>query len=162
MKSLLIPFALLLAGASPIANTAPATAITVAHAYSHPTAAPGVPAVGFLTLTNAGPKADRLLSVISPLAGRVEIHQSKMENGVMQMRAVTQGVALPPGKSVAFAPGGLHLMLFALRAPLAEGERVPVTLLFEHAAAVTTTLAVAPRAPASPEPAEDHSQHQHH
>lgn len=158
MKHFLLPLALLLASTA----AAAADPITIGNAYSHPTAAPGVPGVGFFTLTNAGKKADRLLAASSPAAGSVEIHQSKVENGVMQMRAVTKGVALPVGKPVAFAPGGLHLMLFDLRAPLVAGEKVPVTLTFEHAGAVKTALQVQPRDSAPSAPAEDHSHHQHH
>jgi len=157
MKSLLLPFAFLLASASASA----AGPISVSQSYSHPTAAPGVPGVGFLTLTNAGKKPDRLLSVSSPAAGTVEIHQSGVVNGVMQMRAITDGLALPAGKTVALAPGGLHLMLFDLRAPLVEGQEVPVTLNFANAGAVTTALTVKPRDSAPAAEPEDHSQHLH-
>ncbi|MDO9451807.1 MAG: copper chaperone PCu(A)C [Stagnimonas sp.] len=138
---------------------APSTPIAIEHPYSHPTAAPGVPGVGFFTLINRGSKADRLISVQSPVAGSVEIHQSQVKDGVMQMRAVTEGVTLPVGKPVAFAPGGLHLMLFSLREPLQEGVPVPVTLTFERAGTVTTRLQVEPREPPSAD--ADHSQHQH-
>ncbi len=161
MKTFLLPLALLLGCASPIAGAIAASPIVITKPYSHPTAAPGVPGVGFMALTNNGKKADRLLSASSPVAGRIEIHRSSVEEGVMKMRAVGDGVALPVGKTVAFAPGGLHLMLFVLSAPLREGGRVPVTLTFERAGSVTTELQVQAREP-QPEPAEDHSQHSHH
>jgi len=157
MKSLFLPLAFLLAGTCAAADT-PAR-ITIDHAYSHPTAAPGVPGVGFVTLTNVGKKADRLLSAESSAAGRIEIHRTQVKDGVMQMRAVAEGVALPSGKPVAFAPGGLHLMLFDLREPLRDGGQVPLTLIFEQAGRVTTALQVKPRENL---PAEDHRQHQHH
>jgi copper(I)-binding protein len=157
MKSFLFPLALLLASATAAAADGP---IAIDHAYSHPTAAPGVPGVGFFTLTNQGRTADRLLSAQSPAVGRIEIHQSSVRNGVMQMRAVTDGVALPAGQTVAFAPGGLHLMLFSLAEPLREGAQVPVTLTFERAGTVSTMLTVEPRDDA---PAADdaHAHHQH-
>lgn len=160
MKSLVLPLALLLASASSVAEPRTVKPITITQAYSHPTAAPGVPGVGFFTLTNTGKKADRLLAVTSPLAGRVEIHHSTVKNGVMQMRALPRGVALPPGKTVAFAAGGLHLMLFALQAPLVEGGRVPVTFRFERAGSVEGALQVEPRQPVEAAPAEAH--HAHH
>ncbi len=146
----------------PALARATAGTIIIEQAYSHPTAAPGVPGVGFLTLTNTGKKADRLLAVTSPAAGSVEIHQSKINNGVMQMRAITAGVALPVGKTVAFAAEGLHLMLFSLHAPLVDGERVPVTLVFQRAGMLTTDLQVQPRQPPAPSAQEDTHQHQHH
>lgn len=152
MKSLFLMAALFFAGA------ANAGAITISHPYSHPTAAPGVPGVGFFTLTNSGRKADRLLSVESPAATSIEIHRSETRNGVMQMRALPQGVALPAGKAVDLAPGGMHLMLFGLKAPLVEGGSVPLTLRFARAGVVTTVLKVEPRAD---EPAA-HQDHSHH
>lgn len=158
MKSIFFTLAVLLAGTSAAAD-APAARITIDHAYSHATAAPGVPGVGFFTLTNGGKKSDRLLSAQSTAAGRVEIHRSQVKDGVMQMRAVADGVVLPSGKPVAFAPGGLHLMLFELREPLREGGQVPLTLTFEQAGQVATVLQVEPRK-AEPAAAKDH--HQHH
>lgn len=160
MNFRLFTIALLLVSASAQAAAAtPGTSVAIDHPFSHPTAAPGVPGVGFFTLTNRGRKPDRLISVQSPSAGSVEIHESQIKDGVMQMRAITQGVALPVGKPVAFAPGGMHLMLFDLRAPLREGVPVPVTLTFERAGTVTTALQVEPREPPSAD--VDHSQHQH-
>lgn len=163
MKSLFISLALALASASVPANAdvAAANSITIAHPYSHATAAPGVPGVGFFELTNTGKKADRLLSVTSPAAQSVEIHESKVVGGVMQMRALGKGVVLPAGKTVALAPGGMHLMLFDLKAPLVDGQQVPITLTFEHAGRVNSVLQVEPRELAPAEPGEDHSKHQH-
>ena len=159
MKSILPALAVLFA--STIAFAAPPAAVQVTAAYSHPTPAPGVPGVGFFTLTNTGKQADRLLSAESPAAGRIEIHQTRMEKGVMQMRGVSEGVALPAGQAVTFAPGGLHLMLFALRAPLREGEKVPLTLVFERQGRVSTELLVKPREDAAAA-ADDHAHHDHH
>lgn len=156
-------FAPLLAFACTVtaATAAAPSAITVASPYSHPTAAPGVPGVGFFTLTNTGSQPDRLLKVESPRAGRVEIHESKMANGVMQMRALGDGLALPSGKPVALAPGGVHLMLFALPQPLKLGEEVPLTLTFERAGPLKTSLKVEPRAAKPAAESEDHSHHGH-
>ncbi|MES2883431.1 MAG: copper chaperone PCu(A)C [Pseudomonadota bacterium] len=154
MKTIFSALALLCAAA------ASAASIRIDHPYSHPTAAPGVPAVGFITLTNGGKKADRLIAAESPAAERIEIHETQMQGGVMRMRALGNGVALPAGKTVRLAPGGIHLMLFGPRQPLLAGQSLPVTLKFEHAAAMEVLLIVEPREPESP-PAEDHSQHDH-
>lgn len=155
MKTILFAVALLSAA---LAHAAP---ITIGHPYSHPTAAPGVPAVGFVTLTNTGNKADRLLAAESTAVERIEIHQTQMQAGVMQMRAVAGGLPLPPGKTVLLAPGGVHLMLFEPRQLFVEGQSLPVTLKFEHAGTVEVLFKVEPRQ-ATPPSAEDHSSHRHH
>lgn len=159
MKSIFILLALLLGNAAAADSAAPS--ISIAHPYSYPTAAPGVPGVGFLTLTNTGKKADLLLAASSPVAGGVEIHQSRVENGVMKMRALTQGLALPAGQSVALSPGALHLMLFELRTPLAIGDQVPLLLTFEQAGQMMVQLRVEPREPPADSVHEHHADHQH-
>ncbi|WP_457586028.1 DUF1775 domain-containing protein [Ensifer canadensis] len=97
---------------------------------------------GFLTIKNGGGADDRLVAVESPVAGRVEIHEMAMENDVMKMRKLDDGVALPAGETVELKAGGLHLMFMQVSKPFAEGETVPVTLVFEKAGKVDFTLAV--------------------
>ena len=97
---------------------------------------------GYLTVTNKGTTEDRLISVKSPAAGAVQVHEMKMEGNIMRMREVEGGLAIPPGATVALAPGGLHLMMMGLREPLKQGERVPVTLVFEKAGSINVELAV--------------------
>ena len=72
----------------------------------------------------------KLVEVRSPVAGVVEIHEMKMENNVMRMRAV-QSVALPAGRTVELKPGGYHVMLMDLKQQMKEGDVVPVTLVVE-------------------------------
>lgn len=61
----------------------------------------------------------------------------------MRMRELEGGLAIPPGATVALAPGGLHLMLMGLKTPLKQGEKVPVTLVFEKAGTIDVELAIA-------------------
>lgn len=143
------------------AGVVAAGSIQIEHAYSYPTPAPGVPGVGFLTVTNTGSKADQLLSIESPLVQRIEIHQMRINDGVMQMRAMQGGVAVPAGKSVTFAPGGLHLMLFAPTTPLVVNMRVPVTLHFKYAGTVQAVLIVQPRESEAAIMPADHGAHLH-
>ena len=83
----------------------------------------------FMTLTAA---ADlRLVAVSSPQAGMVEIHQMTMENNVMQMRALPDGLALPKGKAIELKPGGYHLMVMDLKRPMQQGAWLPLTLTVE-------------------------------
>ena len=97
---------------------------------------------GYLVIRNKGAAADRLVGVSSPASARVEIHEMTMEKDVMRMREV-KGVDVPAKKSVELKPGGYHLMLIELKAPLKPGEKVPVTLRFEKAGEVKAELAVA-------------------
>ncbi len=103
--------------------------------------------------------ASRLVEVRSPVAGVVEIHEMSMDGSVMRMRAVP-GLDLPAGQSVALKPGGYHVMLMALKAPVAAGSEVPLTLVFEGADKQRQTLEI--KAPAkamggsSPKPMSHH------
>ena len=97
-------------------------------------------AAGYFTIANNGKAADRLVSATSPVAGKVEVHEMTMANGVMTMRPLDSGLAIEPGKTVTLAPGGFHLMLMDLKQPLKEGELLAVTLQFEKAGKVDATL----------------------
>ena len=85
-----------------------------------------------MTIENKGREADRLLSAASSAAGIVEIHEMKMDGGMMQMREV-KDVELKPGATVELKPGGYHVMLMDLKQPLKQGDTVPVMLRFEKA-----------------------------
>ncbi|MGY0194787.1 copper chaperone PCu(A)C [Leptothrix sp. BB-4] len=107
--------------------------VRIDHPYSTPTP-PGVRsgALYFRTLSNTGQQADRLIAAESPVAGKVEFHEMKMVGDIMKMRALN-AIELAPGQEIALRHGGeLHIMLLELRRPLAEGDRVPVTLTFER------------------------------
>ena len=97
---------------------------------------------GFLTIENKGAAPDRLIGGSGDIAGKVEIHEMAMNNGVMTMRPLDKGLAIEPGKTVKLAPGGYHLMLMDLKNPLKQGEKVPLELQFEKAGKVTVSLDV--------------------
>ena len=71
-----------------------------------------------------------LVGAATPAAEVTEVHEMKMEGGVMQMRAVPR-LELPAGKAVQLQPGGYHLMLLKLRQPMQKGDSVPLTLMIE-------------------------------
>lgn len=98
---------------------------------------------GFVTITNNGTESDRLVSVSSPAAKVVQIHQMSMENNVMVMRQMKDGVEIPAGATVSLAPGGIHIMFINPSAPFVQGQAVEVTLHFEKAGDVTLHLPVA-------------------
>ena len=114
--------------------------ITIVHPWSRP-AGQGQNGVIYLEIRNHGGADDRLLAVSTPLAEKVELHRSTMEEGVHRMEAVGS-IVVPAGGSVALAPGGLHVMLVGLKFMLMAEETIPVTLTFEHAGAITTGVAV--------------------
>ncbi|MGH8743808.1 MAG: copper chaperone PCu(A)C [Burkholderiales bacterium] len=104
--------------------------IKVAQAWARATA-PGQQIAGaYLQITSAVPA--KLIAASSPVAGRVEIHSMRMENGVMKMRQL-QSLDLPAQHAVKLEPGGLHLMLLDLKAPLKPGDRVPLRLTVQRA-----------------------------
>ena len=94
------------------------------------TVAPQKATGAFMQLTSAQPV--KVVAVSSPVADMVEIHEMKMEDGVMKMRAV-DALQLPTGQAVALKPGSYHVMLMGLKAPIKAGETVPLTLTVEGA-----------------------------
>lgn len=115
-------------------------ALRIAHPYARATP-PGADVGGaYLTIANKG-TADKLVAASSPAASRVELHTMAMDNGVMRMHEV-KAIDLPAGGEVELKPGGLHMMLVGLKAPLAQGARVPLKLTFEHAGSIDVDLAV--------------------
>ncbi|WGM47077.1 hypothetical protein KOAAANKH_01951 [Brevundimonas sp. NIBR10] len=104
----------------------------------------------YLTLT--AERDDRLVSVSSPAAGTAQIHEMKVEDGMMKMTELKDGLPLPAGQPVSLAPGGNHIMLMALTQPLSVGDQVSLTLSFEHAQqigvrAIVSQPAVAAKSP---------------
>lgn len=113
--------------------------------WARPTVA-GQPVGGaYVQLRNAGNAADRLLGASTSAAERVELHSMQMSGDVMRMRQV-DAIELPAGATVDLAPGGLHLMLMGLKAPLRAGDKLPLVLRFEKAGEVKTELLVDNRA----------------
>lgn len=84
-------------------------------------------------------EALQLVGVASPVAGVAEIHEMKMEGDVMRMRAVP-ALSLPAGQAVELKPGGYHVMLMDLRAPLAPNTQIPLTLRFKDAKGAESRL----------------------
>ena len=115
--------------------------MVIEHPWARATAAHQANGSAYLVVENSG-EADRILGAASPVAGRVELHTHIDDNGVMRMRRV-EAIDLPAGET-ALAPGGLHIMLFELGAPLVEGESFPLTLTLEKAGEVEVEVKVEP------------------
>ncbi len=93
----------------------------------------------FVQLTSA--QGGKLVAGSSPVAGRVEIHEMAVVDGVMRMREIS-ALELPAGKAVALKPGGYHLMLMDIKQPMKAGETVPVSLIIEGADKKRETLEI--------------------
>jgi copper(I)-binding protein len=116
--------------------------LVISQAWSRATPGGAKVAGGFLTIENKGSAPDKLVAVTAEIAGKAEVHEMTMVNGVMKMRPLDKGLVIEPGKTVKLAPGGNHLMLQDLKGPFKEGEKVPVTLQFEKAGKVSVSLDV--------------------
>lgn len=133
--------------------------LVIDHPWSRATPGGAKVGGGYMTVTNKGSAPDRLIAAATAVADHVEIHEMAMGNNVMTMRKLGNGVAVPPGKTVTFAPGGYHLMLMGLKKPLKEGDRVKATLTFEKAGPIEVTINVEGIGAQHPAPADDHSKH---
>jgi copper(I)-binding protein len=94
-----------------------------------------------MVIKNRGDEFDRLVGVESPVAGRVEVHETRMVDDVMRMRLLGE-LDLPPGDSVKLVPGGIHVMFVGLTRALLEGDSVELTLRFGTADPLVLKLPV--------------------
>ncbi|MFD0915272.1 copper chaperone PCu(A)C [Pseudahrensia aquimaris] len=97
---------------------------------------------GYIKITNNGSEADRLVSVSADFAGMSQVHEMKMQDDVMKMKHLEEGLEIPAGETVTLKPGGYHLMFMRLKEPLSKGEERKVTLTFEKAGSVDLTFTV--------------------
>ena len=125
----------LLAAALLAATAAQAqNAVKVDKAWARPTVAGQAGGGGFLTIVGGG-AADRLLSASAGISKGVELHKMEMDGNVMRMRAV-DAIDVPAGGTVELKPGGYHVMLMDLKAPLPKDSQVDLTLVFKDAKGV--------------------------
>lgn len=123
------PLAALLAAVLATAAFAATAQTTVKDAWVRGTVAQQKASGMFGQITSA--TGGRLVSVTTPVAGVVEIHEMSMDGNVMRMRALPDGLPLPAGKPVELKPGGFHVMLMDLKQPLKAGDTVLLTLVIE-------------------------------
>jgi copper(I)-binding protein len=116
--------------------------LVITQAWSRATPGGAKVAGGYLTIENKGSTSDRLIGGSGDVTDRIEVHEMTTSNGVMTMRALDNGLVIEPGKTVKLAPGGYHLMMFDLKSPLKQGDKLPVTLEFERAGKVKLSFEV--------------------
>ena len=128
MKKLSLLAAGLIASAGAFAGAA--DQVTVQDPYVR-LAPPNAPATGaFMVIRNAGDKDVKVVKADNPVSRVTELHTHLNEGGVMKMRPVPAIDVKARGEAV-LKPGGLHVMLIDLKAPMKEGDTVPLTLTFE-------------------------------
>jgi len=142
-RSLVIAVLLFLA-APALAHDYTKGSLHIEHPWSRATPKGASVGAGYLVVENRGSTVDRFLSVsVSPeIAGRTEMHEMAVTDGVMRMRPLPKGVELAPGMTAKFEPGGLHVMFMDLKRPFEKGERIKATLNFEKAGSVEVEFVV--------------------
>ena len=158
MKSFLLAAMLAFATTAVSAHEYKAGSIEIKHPWSRATPKGASVAGGYLKLINTGTAPDRLVGGTSEIAGKFEIHEMSMDNGVMKMRPLANGIEIKPGQTVEFKPGSYHLMFVGLKEPFEKGKRVKGTLQFEKAGTVEIEYAVEA---IGSSPAMDHSKMDH-
>jgi copper(I)-binding protein len=147
MKGLLVALAVGLVLAVPsaaqtaMAQTTPGSTIEIAHPFARATAVTAKTGAAYFTIVNTGTSDDRLIAASSPIAEKAELHSTIDDKGVMRMRPLA-AIEVKAGGRVELKPGGMHLMLTGLKAPLKVGQSFPLTLTFEKAGAVAVTVSV--------------------
>lgn len=142
-RALALAAVVVLSACSPAPSNTPGGApIVVSDSWSMATPPGAAVGVGYMTINNQGAAAVRLTGCETTAAERVEVHNMSMDGGVMTMRPVEGGLEIPAGGAVELKPGGLHLMLIGLKAPLTEGGSVPLSLVFDNGTRIDAALAV--------------------
>jgi len=139
---ILVATALTLAAILALAPGVRASDIMVMGAFARASAVPTAKAAtAYLTSMNHGAASDRLLSITTDAAASAQLHRTTEENGIAKMRPA-EFLDLPAGSSGELKPGGLHVMMTGLKAPLVEGASIMLRLTFEKAGVVEIQVPV--------------------
>jgi len=142
MKSVLLAVILAFAATAASAHEYKAGSLEIKHPWSRATPKGATVAGGYLKIINTGTAPDRLIGGSTEVAGKFEIHEMSMDQGIMKMRPVAGGVEIKPGQTVEFKPAGHHLMFVGITQPVVQGKRIKGTLQFEKAGKVDVEYAV--------------------
>ena len=139
---LVLPVAALLAGPA-AASEYKVGSLDVTQPWARATPKGASTGAAYLTVTNTGSKTARLSCASTDAAAKCRIHDMTMSNGVMKMRPVEGGLEIKPGQTVTLKPGGYHLMLEGLKAPLKAGDNVEATLTSSDGASIKIAFPIA-------------------
>ncbi len=114
----------------------------VVDAWTRPfTPEPDLTTAIYLTINNTSPTTIQLTGASTAVSDTIEIHQSLLENGIMRMRPAEM-VNIAPQSTLAFQPGGHHLMVKGLQQKLTLGDSLQITLRFKNGAAIQAVAQV--------------------
>lgn len=116
--------------------------IEVVHPWSRATPPGAKVGAGYMTIKNNGSTPDRLVAATDTVAGKTEIHEMAVVDGIMTMRELPDGLVIPADASTDLKPGSYHIMFVGLKAPLKEGEHFKGTLTFEKAGTIEVEYVV--------------------
>jgi len=125
-----------------LAAPAMAQEIHVLDTYARSASPMAKTGAAFMLIENIGDAPDRLISVKSPAAKKVELHTHKDMNGVMKMMHVEEGFELGAGETLFLQRGGNHVMFMGLTEPFEQGKTIPLTLVFEQSGEITLDIPV--------------------
>jgi copper(I)-binding protein len=131
-----------MASALVVASQAATRSISIENPWARETVEGQAVGGGFMTIVNNGKSPDQLVSASSPVSSEVQIHTMSMERGVMRMRQLTDGIAVPANGRVELKPRSHHIMFMGVKKPLRLGTNVPVTLNFRRAGSITVQFKV--------------------
>jgi periplasmic copper chaperone A len=118
-------------------------AVQISEPYARVNGGQGATGAIFLQIENHADVNDRLLDAKSDVAEKVELHtHTATADGVMQMRAIEGGIEIPALQGHELMRGGDHIMLMGLKSALKDGDKIPLTLIFEHAGEVQVDVPV--------------------
>jgi copper(I)-binding protein len=142
MKTFLLAVLLAFAANAASAHEYKVGSIEIKHPWARATPKGAPVAGGYMTLINTGSTPDRLVGGTNANAEKFEMHEMKMDNGVMKMRPLPNGIEIKPGEKVELKPGAYHLMFVGVKTPFEKGKRVKGTLQFEKAGSVDVEYVV--------------------
>ncbi len=118
--------------------------LSIGHPWTRATPTGASTAAGYLKITNNGKASDTLIAATAEGADKVEVHEMSMDNDVMRMRQLKDGIEIKPGETLELKPSGFHLMMIGLRTQFKQGDMVKGTLSFEKAGTVDVEFKVEP------------------
>jgi len=142
MKLLFALFAAMILATAAAAHDFSSGDLKISHPYLPQPSASALSAAGYFGLINDGPQDERLIGIETAAAASATLHQSRVDDAGVASMTMIDMLDIPAGATVMLEPGDIHVMFVGLTNPLTEGERVPVTLIFDHAGRVEVEFVV--------------------
>lgn len=135
--------------------------LTIEHPVIRATIPTAKVAGGFMIITNTGDKPDILIGGSATFAGKFEVHEMKVSDGIMRMRKLQNGLEIPAGGSVHLKPGSYHVMFMKLQEQMKTGEKRKAIVEFKNAGKIEIEFDVDSIAKTMKHGAMDHDKKKH-